>query len=169
MAKQAARKVAAHPVRSRARKGATNSEKPDEDDHAGRASLQSPMRAELCGAILPLASGRPLSLAADNAAVVTCIKRALRALRRARFLPYHYRRNEDVWANLRELIKKHQSEAINATWAKTPATQPHIQQGTTTEWEGRQNEKADAAAEEGRLHHDPRLRAVAGRYKQNLV
>ena len=36
--------------------------------------LQSPMRAELCGAIIALGGGAPMRLASDNSAVIRGIK-----------------------------------------------------------------------------------------------
>ena len=39
-----------------------------------------------------------------------------------------------------------------------------MNEGVTTEWEAKQNEKADGLAEQGRLNHRPELRAAAEHY-----
>ena len=59
--------------------------------------LQTPMRAELCGAIIANSAPREVGLAADSAGVVKVITRALHAIRRGRFFPYYRRPNADLW------------------------------------------------------------------------
>ena len=53
--------------------------------------IQTPMRAELRGAILSLAAEKEVSLAADNAGVAKGIRRALYAIKRNRIFPYYKR------------------------------------------------------------------------------
>ena len=117
--------------------------------------LQSPMKAELCGAIVALGGGTPMRLASDNSAVVRFIKVMMHAKVKGRPFPFHRRPNEDLWAVLWEVIAMCQYTAIVANWTKGHATQSHVDEGVTTEWEAKQNEKADGLAEKGGLKPKP--------------
>jgi hypothetical protein len=114
---------------------------------------KAPLRAELCGAIIALSAERAVSLAADNSGVAKGIKRASHALARGRSFPYYKRPNADLWKAIWSLLQWHGGAAVRARWTKAHATQQHVQQGTTIEWDAQQNAKADAAADEGRQAH----------------
>ena len=122
--------------------------------------IQTPMRAELCGAILALAAGRGLHLAVDNSSVVKGIKKALRAKRKARPFHYYRRPNTDLWKVIWDMVKSRPAYTVRVKWTKGHAKEEHIEKGQTTKWEAQQNEKADHAADEGRLQHDANLRAL---------
>ena len=131
-------------------------------------AIQTPMRAELCGTIAVLAAETEVHLAADNAGAVKGVKRAKYAIEKKRSFPCYRRPNADLWRTIWRLLLKHGKEAVNIRWTRAHATQQHIQQGTTTEWDARQNAKADAAAEEGRLAHGPAEREAALHYRKVL-
>ena len=67
--------------------------------------------------------------------------------------PFHYLKgpSEDLWKVMWDIIKEAPHNAVKAIWTKGHARREHIDQGKTTLWEMVQNDKADHAAEEGRL------------------
>ena len=123
-------------------------------------------RSRLCGAIVAAAAEREFSLAADNAGVAKGVN--IYAIRRNRYFPYYRRPNSYLWGALWTILQRHADGAVKARWRKAHATQLHIQQGTTTEWEAKQNARADAAADAGRLAHEPEIRALAPHYRKVL-
>ena len=123
-------------------------------------AIQSPMRAELCGAILAMAGGVPIHLAIDNSSVVKGIKKALHEKRRARAFDWQGRENEDLWEVLWRIVKSRPNFATKVKWTKGHATQDHIDDGLTTKQEAANNDMADRAADEGRLQHKEELRAI---------
>ena len=59
---------------------------------------------------------------------------------------------------------KCQLQAVAADWTKAHATQAHMDEGVTTQWAAKQNEKADAYADQGRLRQSPEVKCVAEHY-----
>ena len=56
--------------------------------------------------------------------------------------------------------------AIKVKWTIGHGTQDHINEGVTTKQEAANNERADHAADEGRLQHKVGLRAVVPHYEE---
>ncbi|MFM7981443.1 MAG: hypothetical protein ACKPKO_19215, partial [Candidatus Fonsibacter sp.] len=95
-----------------------------------------------------LSAEKEVSLAAFNAGVAKGMKKALCAINKRHFFPYYKWPDADLWKVIWQLLQKHGEEAVKVRWTKAHATQHHIQQGATTEWDSRQNAEADAAADE---------------------
>ena len=57
-----------------------------------------------------------------------------------------------------------QHQAVAADWTKAHVTQAHMDEGVTTQWAAKQNEKAEALADQGRQRHSPEVRGVAEHY-----
>ena len=129
-------------------------------------AIQSPMRAEFCGAILAMAGGVPIHLAIDNSSVVKGIKKALYEKGRARVFDNQGRENEDLWEVLWKIVKSRPNFATKVKWTKGHATHDHINEGETTKQKAANNDMADRAADEGRLQHKEELKAIVPHYEE---
>ena len=132
-------------------------------------SYQTPMRAELCGAILVLSAKRPVFAAIDNAAVVKGINKALALIKLGRPFAYWRKPNADLWRVIWKILKSRRLGSVRAKWAKAHATEEHVRQGRTTREEAQHNERADHAAEEGRMLHRGACRGLMIHYRRILA
>ena len=127
------------------------------------------MRAEICGAILALAAGRPTRMAIDNSGVVRGINQAERARQKDRPFIFHRKANEDLWEVVWNIFQRRLPGVTVAKWTKGHATEQDIKQGITTKWEADQNHLADQAADEGRLMHGEETRLYAPHYRNAIT
>ena len=65
-----------------------------------------------------------------------------------------------------KFLKSRQPGSVRAKWTKAHATEEHVRKGSTTREEAQHNERADHAAEEGRMLHRGACRGLMNHYRR---
>ncbi len=125
------------------------------DGLEGWGAVQGPnassTRSELAGGIAALLAPYPIHLGSDSRSFVNKANLILKGAIRMTDKPWQLHHDGDLWQLFANIVEQRGASSVRISWVKGHAKQRHLDEGITTEWRKKGNDRADAIA--GRKGH----------------